>query len=52
MCRIKHGKKGELTWSAHALTLPLKSPEISTVAVAPISQLVVVMPVQGVYLFI
>ena len=36
-----------LALSAHALILPLKSPVVKTVAIAPISQLVVDNPMQG-----
>ena len=35
--------------SAHARILPLKSPVVLAVAVAPISQLLVVIPIQGAY---
>ena len=38
-----------LTRSAHALILPLKSPMVSTVAMAPISQLLVIVPIHGAY---
>ena len=46
---IQNYSLGRPTVSAHARILPLKSPVVLTVAVAPISQLLVVIPMQGAY---